>query len=112
MEAREFFLKLWNAPIPQVAVENPRPICHVNLPSSSQIIQPWQFGHGEVKETHLWLRGLPLLTPTKIVEGRKATIHLMPPGKLRSKWRSLTFQGIADAMAEQWGNPMCDPIFL
>jgi len=103
MEARDFFLQLLNANIPKIAVENPRPICHVNLPPSSQVIQPWQFGHGELKETHLWLKNLPPLIPTKIVDGRKATIHKMPPGKLRSKMRSLTFQGIADAMAAQWG---------
>lgn len=101
--AREFFLALLNSDIPRIAVENPRPIFHVNLPPSSQSIQPWQFGHGEVKETHLWLKNLPALRPTNIVSERKANIHKMPPGKLRSKLRSLTYQGIADAMAQQWG---------
>jgi len=102
MEAREFFLKLLNAPIDKVCVENPRPICHVNLPPSSQVIQPWMFGHGEVKETHLWLRGLNPLEPTSIVEGRKPVVHFASPGKNRSKERSRTYPGIAQAMAEQW----------
>lgn len=102
MEAREFFLQLLHAPIPLIALENPRPICHVDLPASDQVIQPWEFGHGEVKETHLWLNGLPTLTPTQIVEGRKAVIHQMSPSKNRGKYRSRTYQGIADAMATQW----------
>lgn len=105
MEAREFFLKLWNCNIPLIAVENPRPICHVNLPKSSQVIQPWQFGHGEVKETHLWLKGLPPLRPTKIVPGREAIVHKMPPGPKRKQNRERTYQGIAKAMADQWPAP-------
>jgi len=111
MEAREFFLKLLNADIPRIAVENPRPICHVELPPSSQKIQPWQFGHGEVKETHLWLKGLPPLAPTSIVAGREAVVHKMPPGPKRKQNRERTYEGIARAMAEQWGNPMNDPMF-
>jgi hypothetical protein len=69
-----------------------------------QIIQPWQFGHGETKATCLWLNGLPKLQPTNIVEGREHRIHLMPPGPRRATERSRTYQGIADAMADQWGN--------
>ena len=68
-----------------------------------QIIQPWQFGHGEVKATCLWIRGLPLLKPTNIVEGREPKVFKMPPGPDRSVLRSKTLKGIADAMAEQWG---------
>jgi len=68
-----------------------------------QIIQPWQFGHGETKATCLWLKNLPELEPTNIVDGREARVHLMPPGPDRWKERSRTFQGVADAMADQWG---------
>lgn len=103
IQAAEFFMLLQNANAPRVCIENPRPICHVNLPKSSQVIQPWQFGHGEVKETHLWLRGLPPLKPTNIVTGREAKIHKASPGKDRWKERSRTYQGIAEAMAQQWG---------
>jgi hypothetical protein len=69
----------------------------------TQLVQPWQFGHGETKATCLWLKGLPKLTPTKIVEGREQRLHRLPPSKDRWKLRSTTYQGIADAMAEQWG---------
>lgn len=68
-----------------------------------QIIQPWQFGHGETKATGFWLRGVPPLEPTDIVDGREQRVHRLSPGKNRSKLRSTTYQGIADAMAEQWG---------
>jgi hypothetical protein len=68
------------------------------------VIQPWQFGHGEVKATCLWLKGLPLLHPTKVVEGRYPRVHLMPPSADRWKERSRTYEGIADAMAAQWGH--------
>jgi len=104
VEAREFFMALLNAPIPRIAVENPRPAPGAGLPEATQYIQPWQFGHGEVKATGLWLRSLPPLVPTNIVEGRKAVVHRMPPGPDRWKDRSRTYQGIADAMAEQWGS--------
>lgn len=111
MEAAKFFRTLLNAPIDKVAVENPRPICHVNLPPPTQTIQPWQFGHGEKKATCLWLRGLLPLVPTNIVSGREARVHKMPPGPDRWKERSRFYPGIADAMAEQWGDPMNDPMF-
>jgi hypothetical protein len=104
IEAANFFRCLLHAPIARIAVENPRPIKHVALPPSSQIIQPWQFGHGEVKETHLWLKNLPPLSPTNIVEGREAKVHKASPGKDRWKVRSRTYSGIAEAMADQWGS--------
>ena len=86
----------------QVAMENP--VGMIPLPAS-QYIQPWQFGHGETKKTGLWLHNLPLLRPTNVVEGREARIHKMPPSADRWKKRSETYQGIADAMAAQWGLP-------
>lgn len=103
-EALEFVQLLLNAPIPKIALENPVSIISSKIRKPDQIIQPWQFGHGETKATCLWLKNLPKLTPTDIVEGRKARIHLMPPGPNRWKERSRTFEGIANAMAEQWGN--------
>jgi hypothetical protein len=103
VEAAEFFRTLLDAPIPRIAVENPLPIVHVGLPKPTQTIQPWQFGHGEIKATCLWLKGLPPLTPTDLVEGRTARVHRAPPGKDRWKFRGLTKLGIADAMASQWG---------
>lgn len=103
-EAADFFRALLDAPVPAIAVENPRPIVHAGLPPATQYIQPWMFGHGEVKETGLWLKNLPLLTPTNIVDGREARIHKMPPSADRWKERSRTYAGIAKAMAEQWGS--------
>ena len=74
-----------------------------------QIIQPWQFGHGETKATCLWLKNLPRLKPTQVVEGREAKVHRMPPGPDRWKERSRTYQGVADAMAQQWGTVTLPP---
>lgn len=74
-----------------------------NYQEHAQSVQPWQFGHGETKRTCLWLKNLPVLTPTNIVEGREARVHLMPPGPDRWKERSRFFSGIAEAMASQWG---------
>jgi hypothetical protein len=74
------------------------------VPTFTQSIQPWQFGHGEVKRTCLWLRNLPNLKPEKIVKGRSPRIHHMAPSLDRAKERSRTYQGIADAMASQWSN--------
>lgn len=102
-EALEFVRLLLNAPIPKIALENPISIISTKIRKPDQIIQPWQFGHGETKATCLWLKNLPLLTPTNIVEGRENRIHKMPESKGRWKERSRTFQGIAEAMAEQWG---------
>lgn len=104
LEAATFFKALMAVPVPHICIENPRPIEHAGLPKSSQVIQPWEFGHGEVKETHLWLKNLPALKPSKFVDGREAKIHRMPPGKERSMARSRTFAGIANAMADQWGS--------
>lgn len=100
-EAQEFFMTLLNAPIPRVCVENPESFL-IPVPAT-QYVQPWQFGHPEVKKTGLWLRNLPPLSPTDIVEGREARIHKMPPGPGRWKERSRTYEGIAAAMAQQWG---------
>jgi hypothetical protein len=85
------------------AIENPICIMSSMYRKPDQVIQPWQFGHGETKATCLWLKGLPLLTSTNIVEGRDDRIHKLPPSPNRWKIRSKTYQGIAQAMAEQWG---------
>ena len=102
-EAIDFFMNLINANIHKIAVENPISIMSTKYRKPDQIIQPWQFGHGETKATCLWIKNLPLLKPTNIVAGREQRIHKLPPSKDRWKLRSTTFQGIADAMAEQWG---------
>ena len=91
--------------IPKTSVENPISIISSRIRKPDQVIQPWQFGHGETKATCLWLKGLPKLVATNIVEGREARVHRMPPGPDRWKERSRTYAGIAQAMAEQWGNP-------
>lgn len=101
--AIDFFFDLLNANIGKVAIENPIGIMSTIYRKPDQIIQPWQFGHGETKATCLWLRGLPLLQPTNIVSGRESRIHKMPPSATRGKDRSRTYEGIAAAMAEQWG---------
>jgi hypothetical protein len=101
--AVEFFMSMIEAPIERIAVENPIGIMSTLYRKPDQIIQPWQFGHGETKATCLWLKGLPLLQPTNIVQGREARVHRMAPGPNRSRDRSRTYQGIANAMAEQWG---------
>ncbi len=103
-EALEFVGRLLDAPIPMIALENPVSIISSHFRKPDQIIQPWQFGHGETKATCLWLKGLPKLVPTNIVEGREARVHRMPPSPVRWKERSRTYQGIADAMAAQWGS--------
>ncbi len=89
--------------IPKVAIENPVCVMASLWRPSDQTIQPWMFGHGETKATCLWLRGLPPLVATNIVEGREARIHRMPPSADRWKERSRTYPGIAEAMAQQWG---------
>jgi len=104
----DLFSAFWNAPIERVAIENPVMHRHakaliVNYREPAQSVQPWQFGHGECKRTCLWLRNLPPLTPTRIVEGREQRVHRMPPSAERWKERSRFFPGIADAMADQWG---------
>lgn len=102
-KALKFVETLLNCSINKIALENPISIISTKIKKPSQIIQPWQFGHGETKATCLWLKNLPLLTPSNIVEGRESRIHKMPPSKDRSKLRSKTYEGIAQAMAEQWG---------
>jgi len=102
-KALDFVRLLLDAPIERIALENPISIISSRIRKPDQIIQPWQFGHGETKATCLWLKNLPKLTPTDIVEGREARVHKMPPGPDRWKERSRTFEGIAQAMAAQWG---------
>jgi len=98
------YIKKWFPNLYQKAVQ-------MNFPfKPSQIIQPWQFGHGETKATCLWLKGLPLLKPTNIVEGREQRIWKMPPSKDRAKLRSKTYEGIAAAMADQWGKYLLETL--
>jgi len=101
-EALDFVRRLLDAPIEHIALENPVSIISSKIRKPDQIIQPWMFGHGETKATCLWLKNLPKLEPTNIVEGRSPVVHRMPPGPDRWKLRSLTYQGIADAMGDQW----------
>ena len=101
-DALTFVSLLMNAPVRHIAIENPISIISSRIRKPDQIIQPWQFGHGETKATCLWLKNLPKLEPTNIVEGREARVHRMPPGPDRWKERSRTFEGIARAMADQW----------
>lgn len=98
----DFFMAFANADCDRIAIENPIGIMSSKWRKPDQIIQPWQFGHGETKATCLWLRGLPPLTHTDIVEGREQRVWKMPPSADRAKLRSKTFPGIAKAMAEQW----------
>lgn len=109
--AVSFFLMLAKADIPMIAVENPVCIISSIWRKPDQIIQPWQFGHGETKATCLWLKGLPDLIPTQIVDGRVNRIHRMPPSEDRWKERSRTYSGIAAAMAEQWGAKQQERLF-
>jgi hypothetical protein len=104
-QALDFVGKLLNAPIPRIALENPVSIISSHFRKPEQIIQPWMFGHGETKATCLWLKGLPKLTPTNVVDGREQRVHRMPPSPDRWKERSRTYQGVADAFAAQWGAP-------
>ncbi len=115
LEAKSFFITLFEANIQRIAVENPVPHGYANLPKYSQIINPYQFGHEVQKKTCLWLKNLPLLKPTKIVGKGEQYIgkdgkpngskwYQLPPSQDRWKYRSRTFKGIAKAMAEQWGD--------
>lgn len=101
--ALEFVKKLLNAPIDKICIENPIGIISTQIRKPDQIIQPWMFGHGETKATCLWLKGLPKLKPTNIVDGRDNRVHREPPSKDRWKNRSRTYIGIAKAMSSQWG---------
>jgi hypothetical protein len=102
-DALAFVRRLLDAPVQRIALENPVSIISSRVRKPDQVIQPWQYGHGETKATCLWLKNLPKLQPTNIVEGREAKVHRMSPGPNRWKERSRTYQGIADAMAAQWG---------
>lgn len=101
-EALDFVRLLLNAPIPHIALENPVSIISSKIRKPDQVIQPWQHGHGETKATCLWLKNLPRLTPSNVVEGREQRIWKLPPSADRWKERSRTFSGIAEAMANQW----------
>ena len=102
-EAASFFMVLAKAPIKTICIENPVCVMSSLWRQPDQIIQPWQFGHGECKATCLWLKNLPPLVPANVVEGREQRIWKMPPSPDRWKERSKTFEGIANAMAQQWG---------
>lgn len=110
-EALEFVRKLLGAPIPKIVLENPVSVISSRIRKPDQIIQPYMFGHMEQKKTCLWLKGLPKLTETnnvytemmKLPKNKRERLHYLPPSKDRWKERSKTFQGIADAMANQWG---------
>ena len=102
-EALEFVRLLMDAPIERWAIENPVSVISSVIRKPDQIIQPWEHGHGEVKATCLWLKNLPKLKPSQCVEGREQRVLLMPPGPDRWKERSRTFEGVADAMGDQWG---------
>lgn len=102
-EALEFVRHLLNAPIPRIALENPVSVISSRVRKPDQIVQPWMFGHGETKTTCLWLKGLPPLEPTDVVEGRENRVHREPPSPERWKNRSRTYPGLAAAMASQWG---------
>lgn len=106
--ALEFVRRLLDAPIPHIALENPISVISSKIRKPDQIIQPWQFGHGETKATCLWLKDLPQLVPSNIVEGREQRVWRMPPSENRWKERSRTFPGIAEAMAAQYGRYICE----
>lgn len=103
-QALQFVRDLMNLPVPRICIENPVSIISTHIRKPDQIIQPWQFGHGETKTTCLWLKNLPNLVPTNIVAGRDPKIHKMGPSPDRWKMRSKTYSGIGKAMSEQWGN--------
>jgi len=102
--ALKFVRDLMNAPIPRICIENPVSIISTRIRKPDQIIHPWMFGHGETKTTCLWLKNLPKLKPTNIVKDRVQRIWKEPPSPERWKNRSRTYPGVAEAMAEQWGN--------
>lgn len=110
-EALDFVRKLLAAPVDKIALENPISIISTKIRKPDQIIQPWMFGHMETKATCLWLKNLPPLKETnnvynemmKLPKKERNKIHYMSPSKDRGHLRSITYQGIADAMAEQWG---------
>lgn len=103
-EALDFVRWILELPVPRIALENPVSVISSHVRKPDQIIQPWMFGHGETKATCLWLKNLPTLDPTNIVDGRQARVHRLPPSPDRWKLRSTTYTGIAEAMAAQWGS--------
>jgi hypothetical protein len=120
IEAKDLFMKLLNAPIPYIAVENPTPLKVVGLPKQSQAVQPYEYGHKYSKRTLLWLKNLPPLNPTDIKSDYKPYLPSNTGGKKRgqsysrgvsknAKESSKTFSGVAKAMAEQWGNFILNP---
>jgi site-specific DNA-cytosine methylase len=111
--ALEFVRLLMLAPIERIAIENPVSIISSRIREPDQVVQPWWFGHGEVKATCWWLKNLPPLKPTNIVAGREPRIHMMPPGPDRWKERSRTLPGVAEALADQWGSwyPVQEALF-
>ena len=102
-QALVFVARLLDAPVSRIALENPVSVISSKIRKPDQIIQPWMFGHGEIKASCLWLKNLPKLEPTDIVDGRRPRVHFASPGPERWKERSRTLQGIAAAMAAQWG---------
>jgi hypothetical protein len=108
-EALDFVRALMAAPVPHIAIENPISVISSQIRKPDQIIQPWMFGHGETKATCLWLKNLPKLVPTNVVEGREARVHRMPPSPDRWKERSRTYLGVAEAIADQWGSLLLRP---
>jgi hypothetical protein len=102
-EAIDFFMEFVNADVPRMVIENPICVMSTRYAKPNQIIQPWMFGHGETKATCLWIKGLPNLVPTDVVEGREQAIWKMSPSADRTKLRSKTYDGVAKAMVEQWG---------
>ena len=108
-EALDFVRLLMAAPIERWCIENPVSVISGAIAPPTQIVQPWWFGHGETKATCLWLKNLPKLQPTQVVEGREARVHMMPPSPNRWKERSRTYEGIAEAMGFQWGERVLPP---
>lgn len=106
--ALDFVRTLLDAPVRFKALENPKSVISRHIRKPDLIVQPWMFGHGEVKETHFWLQNLPPLVPVNVVSGRSPVVHFMAPGPDRWKNRSRTYQGIADAIANQWGRYVLD----
>lgn len=100
LELVRFFM---DAPCDRIAIENPIGVISSRIRKPDQIIQPWMFGHGETKALCLWLKNLPKLVPTNIVEGREQRVWRMAPSPTRARDRSRTYPGVAEAMAEQWG---------
>ena len=107
-----FVLQLAAAPVQCIAIENPVSILSTHWRPPDQVLQPWQFGHGETKATCLWLKNLPRLRATQIVEGREARVHHLPPSEHRWRERSRTYTGLAEAMAAQWGARQAEQLSL